>query len=139
METMIKPTLDYLSPDTMHKNPAYSQGVVTQGVWRTIYIGGQNAVNHAGEVVGKGDMKAQAEQVLENIKAVLKAGGATFNNIIKWNVYVLQGQSVQPAFEVFQNEMKTMAHPPLVTMIQVAGLANPDFLMEVEAIAVVPE
>lgn len=137
--TMTKPSVEFLNPDSLHKNPAYSQVVVTKGPVRTVYIGGQNAVNESGEVVGKGDMKAQATQILKNLKYALKAADARFENIIKWNIYILQGQNIQPAFEVFQKEIKTMSHPPLITGVHVAGLANPDFLLEIEAIAVVPE
>jgi enamine deaminase RidA (YjgF/YER057c/UK114 family) len=137
--TMTKPSVEFLNPDSLHKNPAYSQVVVTKGAVRTVYIGGQNAVNEAGEVVGKGDMNAQATQILKNLKYALKAADAEFGNIIKWNIYILQGQNIQPAFEVFQKEIKTMSHPPLITGVHVAGLANPDFLLEIEAIAVVPE
>lgn len=137
--TMTKPGVEFLSPDSLHKNPAYSQVVVTKGAVKTVYTGGQNAVNEAGEVVGKGDMKVQATQILKNLKYALKAADATFGNIIKWNIYILQGQNIQPALEVFQKEIKTMSHPPLITGVYVAGLANPDFLLEIEAIAVVPE
>jgi enamine deaminase RidA (YjgF/YER057c/UK114 family) len=137
--TMTKPSVEFLTPDSLHKNPAYSQVVVTKGAVRTVYIGGQNAVNEAGEVVGKGDMKAQATQILKNLKYALQAADAGFGNIIKWNIYILQGQNIQPAFEVFQKEIKTMSHPPLITGVYVAGLANPDFLLEIEAIAVVAE
>jgi enamine deaminase RidA (YjgF/YER057c/UK114 family) len=137
--TMTKPSIEFLNPDSLHKNPAYSQVVVTKGAVRTVYIGGQNAVNEAGEVVGKGDMNAQATQILKNLKYALNAADAEFGNIIKWNIYILQGQNIQPAFEVFQKEIKTMSHPPLITGVHVAGLANPDFLLEIEAIAVVPE
>jgi enamine deaminase RidA (YjgF/YER057c/UK114 family) len=134
-----KGTIDYLSPDELHKNPAYSQAVVTEGQVRTVYVGGQNAVNQAGEVVGKGDIQMQATQILGNIKAVLKAGGAELSNVIKWNVYVLHGQNIQSAFEVFQKELKSIPHPPLVTVVQVPAFVNPDFLLEIDAIAVVAQ
>ena len=137
--TITKSKVEFLNPDSLHKNPAYSQVVVTEGAVKTIYIGGQNAVNEAGEIVGKGDMKAQATQILKNLKHALKAADARFENIIKWNIYILQGQNIQPALEVFQKEMKTMSHPPLITGVHVAGLANPDFLLEIEAIAVVTQ
>ena len=137
--TMTKSKVEFLNPESLHKNPAYSQVVVTKGAVKTIYIGGQNAVNEVGELVGKDDMKAQATQILKNLKHALKAADAGFGNIIKWNIYILQGQDIQPGLEVFQKEMKTMSHPPLITGVHVAGLANPDFLLEIEAIAVVPE
>ncbi len=130
--------VELLNPEGLHKNPAYSQVAVIKGNYRTIYIGGQNAVDKDGKLVGKGDMEAQAAQVLENIEIALQGGGGAFENIIKWNVYLLQGQSAEKAFKVFQGSMSKFKKPPLITGIFVAGLANPDYLLEMEAVAVVP-
>ncbi len=132
-------SIEYLSPDDLHKNPAFSQVVVTQGKVLTVYVGGQNAVNSSGEIVGKGDIGLQAEQIFKNLEIALSAAGARLENIVKWNVYVVQGQPPQPAFEVFQRVWANRPNPPLVTVLLVAGLANPDFLLEIEAIAVVPD
>ena len=132
-------SVEYLSPDSLHKNPAFSQVVVAQGNVLTVYVGGQNAVDSSGEVIGKGDIGLQAERTFKNLEIALSAGGARLENIVKWNVYVVQGQSPQPAFEVFQRVWGNRPNPPLVTVLFVAGLANPDFLLEIEAIAVVPD
>ena len=131
--------IKYLSPDGLHMNPAFSQVVVTQGKVLTVYIGGQNAVNSSGEIVGKGDIGLQAKQTFKNLEIALSAAEARLENIIKWTVYVVQGQSPQPAFEEFQRVWGHRPNPPLVTVLFVAGLANPDFLLEIEAIAVVPD
>jgi len=135
----MKGSVQHLNPDSLHKNPAYSQAVVVTGNVRTVYVGGQNAVNAAGEIVGKGDIKAQTEQVLRNVEAVLAAGGARLEHVIKWNVYIVQGQPLLPGFEAFQRAWGQRPNPPAVTGLFVAGLANPDFLVEIEAVAVVPE
>lgn len=95
--------VELLSPEGLHKNPAYSQVAVVEGNYRTIYIGGQDAVDKDGNLVGKGDMEAQARQVLHNLETALKAGGGAFENIIKWNVYLLLGLSAEKALEVFQH------------------------------------
>ncbi len=131
-------SIEYVSPDGLHKDPAFSQVVISQGNVHTVYVGGQNAVNPAGEIVGKGDIGRQTEQVFENLEIALSAAGARLENVIKWNVYVVQGQSLQPAFEAFQRVFGNRSNPPLVTVLFVAGLANPDFLLEIEAIAAVP-
>jgi enamine deaminase RidA (YjgF/YER057c/UK114 family) len=96
-------------------------------------------VDASGAVVGKGDLKAQTEQILKNIEAALAAGGAEFDNVIKWNLYVLQGQPLQEGFEAFQRIWGKRPNSPIITMSFVAGLAHPDFLAEMDAIAVVPE
>ena len=93
--------VERLNPEGLHNNPAYSQAVVTSGSVKTVYVGGQNAVDASGEVVGAGDIKLQAEQIFENLQTALAAGGARLDDVVKWNIYVVQGQPPQPAFEVF--------------------------------------
>ena len=132
-------SVQHLSPDGLHKNPAFSQVVVTRGPVRTVRVGGQNAVDAAGQIVGKGDIHAQARQVARNLKAALEAGGASPGHVVQWNVYIVQGHSPRGVFEAFQSAFGTWPDPPLVTVLFVAGLAHPDFLLEVNAVAVVPE
>jgi enamine deaminase RidA (YjgF/YER057c/UK114 family) len=127
----------HLSPEGMHQNPAYSQAVTVTGNARTIYIGGQNAVDAQGQVVGKGDIAAQTEQIFANLETVLTAAGARLHDVIKWTVYIVQGTDFMPGFAVFQQKWGTAAPPPIVTAAIVAGLAHPDFLVEIEAVAVV--
>ena len=128
-----------MSPDGLHKNPAFSQVVVVRGQVRTVYVGGQNSVDSSGNVVGKGDIGRQAEQAFKNLEIALSAAGARLENIVKWTIYVVQGQPLQPGFEAFQRLWGHRPRPPLVTVLFVAGLANPEFLLEIEAIAVIPE
>lgn len=128
-----------LSPDGLIKSPAFSNVAVVTGNVKTVYIGGQDAVDASGNVVGKGDLGAQTEQVLKNIQTALAAGGAGPEHVVKWNIYVVQGQSVQEGFEAFQRVWGMPANPPLITAVFVAALAHPDFLLEMDALAVVPE
>jgi enamine deaminase RidA (YjgF/YER057c/UK114 family) len=132
-------TVQHLNPDGLHRHPAYSQMVVVSGPVKTIYIGGQNAVNAAGEVVGKGDLTAQTRQILMNIQVALAAAGAGFEHIIKWTILVVPGQSFQAGYAAFQEFVGDGLNPPAITGAVVAGLAHPDFLAEIEAIAIVPE
>lgn len=131
--------VQYVNPDTLNKNPAFTNVVVVTGSVKTIYVGGQDAVDSSGIIVGKGDIKAQTEQVLKNIQKALAAGGAGVEHIIKWNLFVVQGQSLQPGFEAFQQFWGKRPNPPLISGVFVSGLANPDFLVEMDAIAVVPQ
>lgn len=134
----MKGQVSYLNPDGIHQNPGFSQIVVAEGNVRTVYVGGQNAVNSQGEVVGKGNLKAQAEQIFRNLEVALGAGGAGLEDVVKWNIYILSGQSLQPGFEVFQQVWGNRPNPPVITVLYVSGLASPDFLMEMDATAVVP-
>ncbi|MBZ0300961.1 MAG: RidA family protein [Anaerolineae bacterium] len=130
--------VQYLNPDTLHKNPAFTNVIVVTGPVRTVYIGGQDAVDATGAIVGKGDIRAQTEQVFQNVQAALAAGGAQLEHVIKWNIYVVHGQPLQPGLEVFQRVWGSRPNPPAITGVFVTALAHPDFLVEMEAIAVVP-
>lgn len=129
----------YINPEGLSRNPAFTNVVVVTGHVKTIYIGGQDAVDASGTIVGKGDIKKQTEQVLANLQTALKAGGAELEHIVKWNVYVVQGQDLQQGFEVFQQFWGRRPDPPAITFMFVSGLANPDFLIEMDAVAVVPQ
>lgn len=70
-----------MRPVGLHKNPSFSQVVVTQGKVRTVYISGQNPVNSSGEIIGRGDIWRQTEQVFNKLKIVLSAAGAQRENV----------------------------------------------------------
>jgi enamine deaminase RidA (YjgF/YER057c/UK114 family) len=135
----VPPQIQHLNPAGLHLNPAFSQLVTVSGPVKTIYIGGQDAVDASGAIVGKGDLVAQTEQVFHNLLVALEAAGAGLEHIVKWNLYVVQGLPLQPGFAVFQRVWGRRPNPPAITMAFVAALANPDFLIEMDAIAVVPQ
>ena len=137
--THVRGEVRYINPDGLPKNPAFTNVVTVTGPVKTVYIGGQDAVDSSGAIVGKGDLKAQTEQILKNIQAALAAGGAQPEHVVKWNIYVVQGQSVQEGYAAFQSVWGNLPNPPVITVTFVAGLGHPDFLAEIEAIAVVPE
>ncbi len=137
--TQAKGEVRYINPDTLNKNPAFTNVVTVTGPVKTIYVGGQDAVDASGVIVGKGDLGAQTEQILKNIEAALAAGGARLEHVIKWNLYIVQGQPLRAGFEAFQRAWGNRPNPPAITAAFVAGLAHPDFLVEMDAIAVVPQ
>jgi enamine deaminase RidA (YjgF/YER057c/UK114 family) len=130
------PTITHVNPEKMHTNPAFSQAVVVEGAARTIYVGGQNAVDAEGKIVGAGDLGAQTEQALRNLETVLSAAGAGRDDVVKWTILVVQGQDLNAGFSAFQRVWGLPPRPPIITFAFVAGLANPDFLVEIEAMAV---
>jgi enamine deaminase RidA (YjgF/YER057c/UK114 family) len=132
-------SVKHLNPAGLHKNPAYTQAVVVSGDVTTIYVGGQNAVDATGNIFGKGDIRAQTEKALKNLESALAAGGAELQHVVKWNVYILHGQSAQLGFEAFQKVWGQRPNPPVITGIFVPALAHPDFLVEIDAVAVVPK
>ena len=137
--THVRGEVNFINPDGLSRNPAFTNVVTVTGPVKTVYIGGQDAVDASGAIVGKGDLKAQTEQILKNIQAALAASGAQPEHVVKWNIYVLQGQSVQEGYAAFQSVWGNPPNPPAITVVFVAGLGHPDFLAEIDAIAVVPE
>ena len=132
----MKANVQFINPEELMKNPAFSQVVTTQGSGKTIYIGGQNAVNAKREIIGKGNLQQQTQQVMENITTALSACGATLKDIVKLNINIVQGQNAYEAFLVSQKFVDGI-NPPAITVLFVAGLANADFLIEIEATAFV--
>jgi enamine deaminase RidA (YjgF/YER057c/UK114 family) len=129
-----------LSPDGLVQNPAFSHIAVVSGPVKTIYVGGQDAITADGEIVGKGDLAAQTAQILANIETALAAAGAGLEHVVKWNVFVVEGQDFAVGYAAFQQVWGDRLNPPpLIAAAVVKGLAHPDFLAEMDAIAVVPE
>ena len=130
--------VEHLNPERMHKNPAFTQVISVSGPVKTVYVGGQNAVDAQGTIIGRGDIRAQTQQVLANIREALATAGARPEHLIKWNMYLVQGQPLREGFAAFQQFWGDRPNPPAISMAFVCGLANPDYLIEIEAVAVVP-
>ena len=111
----------------------YSHVVVVEGR-RTIFVSGQLARDSQGNVVGKGDMRAQLRQVGENITRALAAAGATLNDIVKATTYVTD---IEEFFQHVDVRMEYFGALPASTTVEVSRLAHPDLMVEIEVIAVV--
>ncbi len=135
----MKGTIQALSPAGMMKNPAFSQVVTTSGNGKTIYIGGQNSVNEKQELIAKGDLGAQTVQVMQNMETALASCGADFGHLVKLSIHIVQGENLFSAFQASQKWLGHLGRPPVVTVMVVAGLANPGFLIEIDAVAFLPE
>lgn len=126
-----------LSPKSIpDPRPRYTQGILAEGK-RLLFIAGQTGVDADNNVVGKGDVAAQTEQVLKNMKAVLDEAGASFADIVKITTYI-----TDPRFRDGLNPARLKYfgdNPPASTLVVVSGLADPDYLVEIEAIAVLPD
>ena len=133
-----KGAVQYLNPETLPKNPAFTQVVVATGPVKTVYIGMQNAVDASRNIVGKGDIRAQTVQVLKNLQACLEAAGAKPEHLVQWNIYVAQGQPIQPAFEEGMRWWGNRPNSPANSVIFVPEMTPPDFLIGIDAVAVVP-
>jgi enamine deaminase RidA (YjgF/YER057c/UK114 family) len=103
----------------------------------TLYIAGQTAVDQEGTLVGKGDAEAQAEQCLRNIEAILEHFGGTLDNLVKTTTYITQW-AFRPQLAAARERILPKPYPAS-TLVVVSGLASPDYLIEIEAIAVLDE
>ena len=114
--------------------PRYSQGILNSG-GKLLFIAGQTASDKDGNVVGKGDIRAQTEQVFANLKAVLKAAGGTLDNLVMTTTYITDREYREGYNEVRRGQYKKA--PPTSTLVIVKGLAHPDYLIEIAGIAVI--
>lgn len=127
-----------MPPQIIHPRSVHSTlGVGYSHVARagnTLYIAGQIALNKNGVLVGKGDIEAQARQVYANLQAILEEFGGGFQNIAKLTTY-LTDRTHLAGFRVARNQVMKEPFPPN-TLVFVSGLAQPEYLIEVEAIVV---
>ena len=124
-----------LNPPTLSKPTGYSHAtLVTAG--RQVHVSGQVALNASGEIVGKGDIAAQTEQVYQNLKAALSAAGADMRHVFKLVTYVVDLAPARAA-EIRKVRLAYMTEGdyPASTMVGTTALVHPDFLIEMEAIA----
>ncbi len=131
--------VQHINPDNLPRNPAFTQVVAVTGPVKTVYIGMQNAVDASRNIVGKGDIAVQTEQVLKNVQACLDAAGAKREHIVHWNIYVAQAQPIQPAFEAGMRWWGNRPNPPANSVIFVPAFTPPDFLVGIDAVAVVSQ
>lgn len=122
------------NPPALHKPMGYTH-VVEVVPRRTIYISGQVAFDQAGALVGPGDLKAQTEQVFKNLTAALESCGATLENVAKITIFMLDATQIQIYRDV--RDRYFPANLPASTLVQVVRLARPEWLIEIEAIAVI--
>jgi reactive intermediate/imine deaminase len=124
----------HVNPPALSKPTGYTHVVEVTG-GRTLYVSGQVALDRAGAVVGKGDLKAQTRQVFENLKAALAASGATLDDVVKITVYMTDMSQVQTVRDVRDGYFTK--NPPASTAVEVSRLVRPELMIEIEAVAVV--
>ena len=124
-----------LRPSSIHKPYSnYSHGIAVDGAKRIVFCAGQVAGDAAANLVGEEDFESQAEQVMFNLKAVLAEAGATLEDVVKVTIYVVRQEDAQKGRNILRKNFGD--NPPASTLCVLQGLADPRFLVEVEAIAV---
>jgi 2-iminobutanoate/2-iminopropanoate deaminase len=114
--------------------PRYSQGILADG-GKLLFIAGQTASDKDGNVVGTGDIEAQTHQVFKNISAVLEEVGGVLDNLVMTTTYITDRKYREGYNRVRQQYYKK--NQPTSTLVIVTGLANPDYLIEINGIAVI--
>ena len=129
------PKIEQYAARGVYDPPAYSQAVKATGAETILYIAGQVAYADNGSAAHAGDFKAQARATLQAVKAQVEAGGGTMANIVKVNTYLTEIR-YRADYAAIREEFfgKKM---PASTLVAVAALAQPEFLIEIEAIAVI--
>lgn len=127
----------HFNPDGVNKPKTYSQVVKVNG-GAMIFTSGIVADDANGNIVGKGDLKAQVQQAFENLKIVLAAAGADFKDVVKMTYYVVNYKPEQiPMIREVRANYLPVENPPASTLAGVSALFHADVLIEIEAVAVV--
>ena len=127
----------HINPPGLGQSPAYTQ-VVTAKPGTVVWVSGQVAQNAKGEVVAKGDLKAQLNQAWENVKTALVGSGATFKDVVKVTTYVVNYKpSMRNDLREARLRFMGPVEPPAATLVGVQSLATEDWLVEIEVTAVI--
>ncbi|MBI3824773.1 MAG: RidA family protein [Candidatus Rokubacteria bacterium] len=128
------PSIERFSATGVFDPPTYSQGVKVSGAQSVLFLAGQVAYDKDGAPAHRGDFRGQAREVFRALKALVEGQGGTLASIVKLNTYLTDIRyraDLVPVREEFFGKKG-----PASTLVQVAALAHPDWLIEVEAIAV---
>ena len=124
----------YINPPTLARPMGYTHVVEASGA-RTFYIAGQVALDDSGNIVGEGEMGAQARQVFENLHTALRAVGASFKDVVKLTYFIVDMSQMQAVREA-RDQYIQPEYLPASTAVEVRRLAREEFLLEIEAVAV---
>lgn len=118
-------------------NGHFSQATTIEAKGRLVFVSGMTARKPDGTIAGIGDVTVQTQQVCENIKAAMEEAGGSLDDVVRVDVYVRNMEHFAAIHKVRQDYFK----PPLPasTMVEVCKMTSPDYLIEINAIAVIPE
>ena len=130
---------EFLNPPDLCPTFGWTHVVATSG-GKTIHISGQVGIDAQGQLVGPGDLKRQTEQAFENIRVALAAAGATFEHVVKSTIFVVNFKpEMLPVIREVRGRYFSREHPPASTLVGVTALAGSEWLVEIEATAVMDD
>jgi reactive intermediate/imine deaminase len=112
----------------------FSQAIAIEAEGKLVFISGMTARRADGRIAGIGDIEAQTRQVCENIKSAVQAAGGTLDDVVRVDVYVRNMEHFDKIHKVRREYFR--APPPASTMVEVTRMVSPDYLIEINAIAV---
>ncbi len=127
--------ISLFSPEGLVRSPAFNHVATIPPGYTTVLIGGQNAVDERGDLIGTGDVVAQVEKVMDNLRLALRAADAQMRDLVSMTIVIADGVDLPAAYPVAAAALDGAA--PLVSVLRVIGLAVPGALVEVSAIAAV--
>jgi enamine deaminase RidA (YjgF/YER057c/UK114 family) len=129
----------FINPKTLYAPKGYSHvAIIDLGNCQMVMLSGQVPLDSDGNLVGKGDISKQAEQVFINIKNAIADAGGNMENIVKLNYFLVEDQDIQPVRDIRDKFINTKT-PPASTLVKVSRLFRDDVLLEVEATCVIPK
>jgi enamine deaminase RidA (YjgF/YER057c/UK114 family) len=130
----------YLNPKEIFQSPFFTHSIAVSGPARIVYVSGQVSYDRDGFVIGKDDMRAQAEQVFKCLTHNLKAAGAAWSDVVKLNGYMVRmNADAVNLYREVRSRYLDAKRMPASTLIGVKRLVHDDLLLEVEVIAAVAE
>jgi enamine deaminase RidA (YjgF/YER057c/UK114 family) len=124
----------HLDPEELPRSPAFTQGVIAPAA-RTLYVGGQLGTDGAGNLLD--GFEAQTTQAMRNVLAVLAAAGTGPEHVVKLNIYLVNGVDPQVGYAASRSVWGD--HRTAVTVVSTAGHGRPGALVEIDAVAIIPE
>ncbi len=125
-----------IQPPQLAKSPAFSQAIEVTAPSSLLFIGGQNALDAEGNLVGENDFTAQVKQTLRNVKTILDHAGYTIDNVVDMTIFYKNGNDGRLGYQGFLDVFGKPHVPPTVSAIQVENMGIPERLVEIKAVAV---
>lgn len=131
--------VNLINPEGVAKPKGYSHAAeIDLGKSKMLIISGQVAMDAEGRVVGMNNFEQQADQVFKNIKTIVESSGGTMNDVVKFTFYLRDVSNIGKVREVRDRYVNTTT-PPASTLVEVSDLFRDEFLLEIEATAVIPK
>lgn len=125
--------IERIKPKGVYEAKGYSHAAKRGNI---VFVAGQVSKDVEGKLVGAGDIVAQVDQVFRNLKVVVEASGATLADVVKLNIYTTDLKHYRPHIREGRDKYFS-EHPPATTLLVVSSLADPNFLLEIDAVALI--